>query len=47
MLTKIYRRFYVIIPVHFEDDVYVMVEKLIKSYYGRNYIQVMERKNDN
>lgn len=47
MLTKIYRRFYVIIQVHFEDDGYVMVEKLIKSYYGRNYIQVMEWKNDN
>ena len=30
MLTKIYRRFYVIIPVHFEDDGCAMVEKLIK-----------------
>lgn len=47
MLTKIYRRFYIIIQVNFEDDGYVMVEKLIKSYYGRNYIKLMERKNDN
>ena len=47
MLTKIYRRFYVIIPVHFEDDGYVCVSHGVMKYYGRNYIKLMERKNDN
>ena len=37
MLTKIYRMFYIVNPVTFEDEGYLCVEHVVIKFYGRNY----------